>query len=99
MDLSYDPAKDRRNVALRGLTFELARVFDWTTATVVEDVRRHYGERRYRATGTIGLRLHVVVFTIRAGKTHVISLRKANEREIHRHETFARQTQTRSDAD
>lgn len=99
MDLSYDPAKDRRNVALRGLTFELARVFDWATAAVVEDVRRHYGERRYRATGNIGTRLHVVVFTIRAGKTHVISLRKANEREIHRHETFASQTQTRSDAD
>ena len=99
MDLSYDPAKDRRNVALRGLTFELARVFDWAGAALIEDVRRHYGERRYRATGNIGTRLHVVVFTIRAGKTHVISLRKANEREIHRHETFASQTHTRSDAD
>ncbi|MEQ1714707.1 MAG: BrnT family toxin [Hyphomicrobium sp.] len=99
MDLSYDPAKDRRNVALRGLSFELARDFDWASATVVEDVRRQYGERRFQATGNIATRLHVVVFTIRAGKTHVISLRKANEREIHRHESFASQTETRSDAD
>jgi uncharacterized DUF497 family protein len=99
MDLSYDPAKDRRNVALRGLSFELAHAFDWASAFIVEDVRRHYGERRYRATGTLGTRLHVLVFTVRAGKTHVISLRKANEREVHRHENRASQTQARSDAD
>jgi uncharacterized DUF497 family protein len=99
MDLSYDPAKDRRNVALRALSFELAREFDWDTALIVEDVRRHYGERRYQATGKIGTRLHVLVFTVRTDTIHVISLRKANEREIHRHEILSQEAQTRSDPD
>ena len=40
------------------------------------------GERRYLALGMIGDRLHAVVFTPRADKVHVISLRKANQREL-----------------
>ena len=54
-----------------------------------EDVRKDYGERRYRALGYIGDRLHAVVFTPRAGKVHVISLRKANKREVNQHEQKA----------
>ena len=47
-----------------------------------EDTRKAYGERRFRVLGFIGERLHAVVFTPRAGKVHVISLRKANPREV-----------------
>ncbi|MBH1975899.1 MAG: BrnT family toxin, partial [Rhodocyclales bacterium] len=55
---------------------------DWSAALIEEDVRKDYGERRYRALGFIGDRLHAVVFTPRADKVHVISLRKANQREV-----------------
>lgn len=73
-------------MALRGLSFELACEFEWSTALIVEDVRRDYGERRFQALGRIGRRLHMLVFTPRAGTVHVISLRRANKREVTRYE-------------
>ncbi len=94
MDISYDPAKERRNVALRGLSFELAHFFDWEEASIFEDARKPYGERRFRASGLIGPRLHILVFTLRADKVHVISLRKANLREVRRHEEQTGKAQT-----
>ena len=86
MPISFDPQKNERNIAERGLSFELVEEFEWDSALVVEDVRRDYGERRFQALGMITGRLHAVVFTPRAGRVHVISLRKANRREIRLHE-------------
>ena len=85
MEISFDPAKSARNVADRGLPFELAVAFDWSSALVAQDARRDYGEPRFSAIGLIGDRLHVVVFTPRAQAVHVISLRKANQREVRRY--------------
>ncbi|MEN5147766.1 BrnT family toxin [Pseudomonas orientalis] len=82
MQITYDPAKDARNVEERGLPFALVRDFEWSTAFILEDARFDYGERRYRAVGYIGDRLHVVVFTPRGDAVHVISFRKANKREV-----------------
>ena len=53
-----------------------------------------YDERRFQALGLVGERLHVMVFTHRADKAHVISLRKANKREVKRYEA---QAQSRKD--
>jgi uncharacterized DUF497 family protein len=44
--------------------------------------RKDYGETRYAALGPIEGRLHCVCFTIRGNKLRIISLRKANEREV-----------------
>jgi uncharacterized protein len=55
--------------------------FEFDTALVIIDDRRDYGEVRYRALGMIDHRLHALVFTGRTGKTRVISLRRANDRE------------------
>lgn len=87
MGISYDPVKNERNIAERGISFELAADFDWASALVVEDRREDYGEPRFQAVGFIGERLHVLVFTPRAGSVHVISLRKANRREVMRYES------------
>ena len=46
------------------------------------DVRRNYGERRIVAYGLIRGRLHVCVYTLRNDAYRIISLRKANRREI-----------------
>lgn len=86
MAITYDPDKNEKNIALRGITFEWAAEFEWSSAFVVEDARKDYGERRFQALGFIEERLHVLVFTPRAGNTHVISLRKANKREVKRYE-------------
>ena len=91
VEISFDPAKNAANVRRRGLPFSLVRdEFDWATAQVIEDTRRTYGERRYCAFGKIGMRLHSVVYTPRAGVMHVISLRKANRREEKRYAAQAK---------
>jgi uncharacterized DUF497 family protein len=86
MDVSFDSAKDARNVALRGISLALATDFGWDSALIVEDTRKDYGEPRYQALGLIEDRLHMLVYTPRADRIHVISLRKANDREIRRYE-------------
>ena len=89
-EISFDPAKNEANIRERGLPFSLVKDgFDWATAQVIEDRRRDYGERRYRALGLIGMRLHAVAYTPRANVMHVISLRKANRREERRYATQA----------
>jgi uncharacterized protein len=84
--ITYDPIKNARNIALRGISFDRASEFDWSGALVVEDDRKDYGEARFQALGYIEERLHMLVFTPRAGGLHVISLRKANQREVTRYE-------------
>jgi uncharacterized DUF497 family protein len=87
MRVTYDPAKSLRNDAERGLPFALAEDFDWSDALIVEDTREDYKERRFQALGFIGEHLHMLVFTPRDGAVHVISLRRANQRERNRHAT------------
>ncbi|WP_347258541.1 BrnT family toxin [Methylocaldum sp.] len=48
MKITFDPAKNARNIAERGLSFECVRNLDWVHAVVLEDTRRDYGERRFR---------------------------------------------------
>ena len=85
-EITFDPAKNEANIRERGLAFALVRdEFDWATAQVIEDTRRNYGEKRYRAIGFIDERLHTVVYSPRDGAFRVISLRKANRREERRY--------------
>ena len=56
--------------------------FEWIDAVAWEDVRRPYGEARMVAIGYIGLRLYVVVYVDRDDSRRIISLRKANSREV-----------------
>jgi len=86
MEITYDPKKNERNIELRGLSFELARQFDFTKALIIEDERRDYSERRFQAFGPIYSRLHVLVFTPTGVGLRVISLRRANRREVKRYE-------------
>lgn len=73
----------------------MAAGFDWTGALTLEDTRRDYGEQRFQALGFIKDRLHMLVYTPRAGRIHIISLRKANDRERRRYAKA--QTQSRID--
>lgn len=51
-------------------------------AVIWEDVRRPYGEARKVAIGYIGPRLYVVVYADRDGDRRIVSLCKANKREV-----------------
>ncbi len=81
MRFTWDPAKNERNVAQRGIPFALAEQFDWNTALIAEDTRKAYPERRFQAMGFIDDDLHMLIFAPRAGAVHVISLRRAKKRE------------------
>lgn len=89
MGISFDAAKSEKNILARGISFDMASEFAWDSALMVEDLRKSYGECRFQALGLIGGRLHMMVFTPRAQKAHVISLRKANKREVKRYEAQA----------
>jgi len=80
--ISFDPAKSKRNAAERGLPFDLAAEFDFETALIGQDRRQDYGEIRWLALGLIGGRLHALCYTERDDGIRVISLRKANAREV-----------------
>ena len=63
-----------------------AEKFQWNSAKVTIDDRHTYNEERYVAIGFIEDRLHVMAFTLRDGSIRIISLRKANKREVDNYE-------------
>jgi hypothetical protein len=81
MIFEWDEAKRTTNLAKHGIDFEMVRSFDWETAVRSLDNRRDYGESRRWAFGLIGERLHLLVYTERADRIRIISLRKANGKE------------------
>ena len=87
--MTFDPAKDAANLAKHGFSLLDAVGFEWETAVVWPDTRRDYGEPRMVALGYIGLRIMSVVFVDRPPEQpterRVISLRKANTREVKRY--------------
>lgn len=86
MEISYDARKRSKTLEERGLDFEDAvhvfagPVFD------LEDDRRNYDETRWLTFGLLNDRMVVLVWTRRGEARHVISMRKANERERRRFE-------------
>jgi uncharacterized DUF497 family protein len=78
--VTFDRAKSQATQERRGLSFDMVERFDWSDAVILEDLRRDYGERRFRAIGTIDGEHYAVVFTPR-DDIHVISLRRANKKE------------------
>ena len=85
MEYEWDDNKAASNLCNHGVSFESIVDFAWDEATIIEDQRNDYGEHRWIAYGPIGERLHCLVFTVRGEHIRVISLRKANSREVKRH--------------
>ena len=89
MNVTFDPAKDAANMAKHGVSLTEAAGFEWGTAVVWPDTRRDYGEARMVALGYIGLRIMALVFVDRLSEQsterRIISLRKANSREVKRY--------------
>lgn len=86
MTIEFDQEKRDRAFNERGLDFARAsEVFAGPTTTVA-DTRSDYGEPRFITMGTLDDRLVVMVWTPRGESRRIISMRKANEREIERFE-------------
>ena len=86
MIIDFDVAKSAKNMAERELSFDSVADFDWQSASIAVDSRNHYPEQRLVAFGYLVERLHVLCFTPIAGGIRVISLRRANKREVSRYE-------------
>ncbi len=86
MRLTWDETKNDANRKKHGVAFEAATAFDWKEAVINPDLRRAHGERRWSAMGLLKGRLHNLVFTRREDSVRVISLRKANDRELRNYE-------------
>ncbi len=86
MIFEWDEAKRRANLAKHGVDFDLAHALDWSAALIETDARRDYRETRLTAYCPIDGRLHVLIFTHRPPAIRVISLRKANNKEVDKYE-------------
>jgi uncharacterized DUF497 family protein len=85
MGYVFDPAKDGMNRTKHGVSLELAEIlFAGPHATTTDD-RFDYGEVRQIAYGLIEERLFVCVYVNRQAERRVISIRKANKREVKRY--------------
>lgn len=81
MKLSWDEAKRQATLDERGLDFAFAAELFAGDELTSEDARFDYGERRFISFGFVRTRLCVVVWTPRGDGRHIISMRKANDRE------------------
>lgn len=85
MRITFDPAKSQKNADERDLPFDLVADLEWDSALAIEDTRHEYGERRIQVHAMLGGRLHLAVVTYRDDAVHVISFRKANNKEVKRY--------------
>ena len=83
MEVEFDIEKNKRNIEMRGLSFEDVVYLDWDNALIWGDTREDYGEGRYCSLAIMPKdeKLYSVAFTIRNDIIRVISFRRANKRE------------------
>ena len=83
----WDETKRKVTLSERGIDFADIALFDWDTAQTILDDRADYGEMRLVSTGYIKDRLFVCCWVERQTRVRIISLRKANDREIKAYQT------------
>lgn len=86
MKLSYDSTKNESNIAKHGLPLSEAKLIDWDSAISWVDHRKNYGEERRVALALINKRLYCIVYVELKMSLRIISLRKANIREVQQYE-------------
>ena len=85
MRFDFDPTKDRLNVEKHGLSLAVAASLDWDAALLWVDDRQDYGEMRVLALAPRTGILYYVAFVDRGEVRRIISLRRANRREVKRY--------------
>jgi uncharacterized protein len=82
MKIEFDPAKDEANLAKHGVSLSMASELDWEAALVWFDNRFEYNETRMIALAPKTEILYYVAFVDRGEARRIISLRRANRREV-----------------
>ena len=83
-----NPVKSDLNLRKHGVSFDEAARLEWDVTLESRDTRRPYAEVRTVAIGPVGEDLFVMVFTRRGSSVRIISLRRANTRELARYVGF-----------
>ncbi|WP_297977568.1 BrnT family toxin [uncultured Amaricoccus sp.] len=82
MQDSFDPAKDRANVAKHGLSLAFGkRIFEDDDHLILPSIRPVDGEERFKAIGAVAGKLYTAVFTWRGDLPRFISVRRSNKGE------------------
>src|SRR4051812_17201346 len=82
MKISFDPNKDASNQRDHQLSLAFGERVLWGRVFEFSDTRFDYSEERLVCFGYVEGRLHVCVYTVREDTVRIISVRKANDREI-----------------
>ena len=82
LDVEFDSAKDAANLTKHHVSLADAEILLAGPHIIEVDDRTEYGEERIIATGEIAGRPHVCIYTLRGMTYRIISLRKANRREV-----------------
>ena len=82
MRIEFDPTKDSANEAKHGVSLALAEELDWEAALVWIDERFEIDEWRMIALAPKTGILYYVAFVDRGEVRRIISLRRANRREV-----------------
>ncbi|MEY4123039.1 MAG: hypothetical protein RLZZ457_1877 [Pseudomonadota bacterium] len=82
MRIEFDPTKDASNQLKHGVSLAMAAELDWDAAWVWVDERFDYNEMRMIALAPRTETLYYVAFVNRADVRRIISLRRANRREV-----------------
>jgi uncharacterized DUF497 family protein len=82
MIIEFDPAKDLANQTKHGVSLSVAGELNWEAALVWIDDRFEYSETRMIALAPKTEILYYVAFVDRGEARRVISLRRANRREV-----------------
>ena len=82
----WDEAKSKANKLKHGVSFQEAiSVFDDENTVFIYDGRFDYGEERFAAIGTSGVRILFVVHTDRNETIRIISARRATKSEVNQY--------------
>ncbi len=82
MQIEFAPVKDASNQVKHGVSLALAADLEWDAALVWVDTRYEYGELRMIALAPEVNVLYYVAFVDRGEVRRIISLRRANRREV-----------------
>jgi uncharacterized protein len=80
--IEFDPLKNQSNIAKHGVSLALASELDWEQALIRVDDRFEYGEPRMIALAPRTGALYYVACVDRHRVRRIISLRRANRREV-----------------
>lgn len=82
MGIEFNPNKNMTNLGKHGLSLVMANELDWDAALVWVDDRLDYKETRMVALAPKTGILYCVAFVDRGETRRIISLRRANRREV-----------------